>query len=121
MITSIVVVVVLIAFGAGGTARADCGPNGTYPNVTYYAPYPIWFPKYIGAPYSDYQVVQYVTPPEVTAMVVKQRILAIQATNPALVPAPKEALPFPPPDALRAPRGEPLPPPRPGTLPPPQK
>ncbi|HEY7326410.1 MAG TPA: hypothetical protein VH592_02130 [Gemmataceae bacterium] len=99
MITSIVVVTVLIAFGASGAARADCGPN-----VTYYAPYPYWFPKYFGPPYSDYQVVQYVTPPEVTAMVVKQRILAINATNPALLPAPKDTLPLPTPEVLPPPQ-----------------
>jgi hypothetical protein len=100
MITSIVIVTLLVAFGAGGVARADCGPN-----ITYYAPYPFWFPKYIGPPYTDYQVVQYVTPPEMTAVIVKQRILAINATNPALLPAPK---------------GPPLPS-MPEILPPPQK
>ena len=115
MITSIVVVVLLLALGTGGTARADCGMGRAnwQPNVTYYAPYPYWFPKYIGPPYSDYLVVQYVTPPEVTAAIVRQRILAINATNPALLPAPKEPLPLPAPAAV--------PSSPPAILPPPQK
>jgi hypothetical protein len=46
-----------------------------------------------------------VTPPEVTAVVVKQRILAVNATNPALL----------------SPLHEPLPAPTPQMLPPPQK
>jgi hypothetical protein len=100
MITSIVTLTLLFGFGASGAMGAECAPN-----ITYYAPYPIWFPKYIGVPYSDYQVLHYVTPPEMTAVVIKQRILTINATNPALLPAPKE----------------PLPPPTPQMLPPPQK
>jgi hypothetical protein len=100
MITSIVVVALLVGFGAGGAMGAECAPN-----ITYYAPIPLWWPKYIGVPYSDYQVVHYVTPPEVTAVVVKQRILAVNATNPALL----------------SPLHEPLPAPTPQMLPPPQK
>jgi hypothetical protein len=120
MITSIVVVLLLVAFGASGTARADCGANGTYaPYVTYYAPYPLWYPKYIGPHYTDYQVVQYTTPPEMTAVVVRQRILAINATNPALLLAPKDTLPLPAPEALPAPKDRPNS--TPGILPPPQK
>ncbi len=100
MITSIVVVTLLVAAGAGGAmGGGDCGPN-----ITYYAPYPIWFPKYIGVPYSDYQVVHYVTPPEVTAMIVRQRIQAANAANPALLPAPKEILPPPTPNILPPPQ-----------------
>lgn len=102
MITSIVVVTLLVGFGASGAMGAECAPN-----VTYYAPYPIWFPKYIGyfgPVYSDYQVVHYVTPPEVTAITVKQRILAINAGNPVLLSAPKEQLPAPAPQILPPPQ-----------------
>jgi hypothetical protein len=102
MITSTVLATLMSVFGAGG-----CATQGPYaPYVIYYAPYPIWYPKYIGpVPYSDYLVVQYVTPPAETAVIVKQRILAVNAANPVLLPAPKE----------------PLPSPRPTDLPPPQK
>jgi hypothetical protein len=99
MITSIVVVTLLVGFGAGGAMGAECAPN-----VTYYAPYPIWYPKYIGPPYSDYLVVQYTTPPEMTAVIVKQRILAVNAANPALLSPPKETLPLPTPHMLPPPQ-----------------
>jgi hypothetical protein len=102
MITSTVLATLLIVFGVSGGAAQD----QYAPNIIYYAPYPIWYPKYIGpAPYSDYLVVQYVTPPAETAAIVKQRILAVNAANPALLPAPKGLLL----------------PPRPMDLPPPQK
>ncbi|HTU90502.1 MAG TPA: hypothetical protein VMF69_10545 [Gemmataceae bacterium] len=118
MITLLVTGLLLIALGAGGgTARADdgccgsaCGgrgsvyPCGFVPNVTYYAPYPLWFPKYFGPPYTDYQVVQYITPPAESAEIIKQRIFAINAGNPALLFAPKEPLPAPKPDKLPAPQ-----------------
>lgn len=109
MITLLVVGLLLVTVGAGGNAaRADegccsakCG-GGLFahaefvPNVTYYAPYPYWYPLYFsGPPYTDYQVVQYVTPPAETAAMVKERILAVNAGNPALLPMPKEPLPFP--------------------------
>jgi hypothetical protein len=117
MITATVIGILLISLGFGGNAaRADngccgckCGSSSLFtctpyvPNVTYYAPYPVWFPQYFGPPYSDYQVVQYVTPPAESAAIVKARIIAINAGNPALLP--------PPP-------GEPLPPPKQTTLPP---
>jgi hypothetical protein len=97
MITSITIVTLLVVFGAsGGIAQAQCPPN-----VTYYAPYPIWYPQYIGpTPYTDYLVVQYGMPPAETAAIVKQRILAIKAANPALLPAPKELIPPPRPANL---------------------
>lgn len=113
MITLLVAGVLLIAVGAGGTAaRADdgcCGascragmfrPAEFVPNVTYYAPYPYWWPKYFGPPYTDYLVVQYVTPPAESALIVKERILAINAGNPALLTMPKEPLPPPKKDEL---------------------
>jgi len=99
MITSIVVVTLLVGFGSSGAMGAAYAPN-----VTYYAPYPTWFPKYIGVPYTDYQVVQYVTPPEVTVAIVKQRILAINAANPALLSPPKKPLPLPTPQMLPPPQ-----------------
>jgi|GEM_PF-2820860 hypothetical protein len=101
MITSTVIVALLIVFGAsGGAARGQCMPN-----VTYYAPYPIWYPQYIGpAPSTDYLVVQYMTPPAETAASVKQRILAANAANPALLPAPKGPLPLPQPFHLPPPQ-----------------
>jgi hypothetical protein len=110
MITLLVAGLLLVTVGAGGNmARAGegcgCGTNcggGLFhraefvPNVTYFVPYPYWFPNYFNVPpYTDYQVVQYVTPPEVTAAMVKDRILAINAANPALLPMAKEPLPFP--------------------------
>jgi hypothetical protein len=48
-------------------------------------------------------VVQYVTPPAETALIVKERILAINAANPVLLALPKEPLPYPKPDALPPP------------------
>ena len=100
MITAIVAVTLLVAFGTGGAAGAQYAPN-----ITYYAPYPIWFPKYIGPSYTDYQVVQYVTPPEVTViLVIEPHILAINAANPALLSAPKETLPPPTPLMLPPPQ-----------------
>ena len=101
MKTSTVIALFLIAFGAGG-ASAACK---FVPSVTYYAPYPLWYPKYFGpAPYSDYLVVQYTTPPAETAAIVKQRILAVNAANPALLPPSKESLPSPKPDNLPPPQ-----------------
>lgn len=117
MITSITIVLLLIVFGfSGQVARADhncgasCRGGGMFhhaefvPNVTYYAPYPHWFPQYFGPPQSDYLVVQYAMPPAETAAFVKQRILAFNAANPALLPAPKAALPPPKPDNLPPPQ-----------------
>jgi hypothetical protein len=109
MITLLVAGLLLITVGVGGNAaRADDGCCGascqarglfTYahfvPTVTWYAPYPFWWPKYFGPPYSDYQVVHYVTPPATSALIVKERIFAINAANPALLPLPKEQLPPP--------------------------
>jgi hypothetical protein len=111
MISLLVAGLLLITIGAGGNmARADdggcaCGGGcgrGLFshaefvPNVTYYAPVPYWFPNYFNVPpYTDYQVVQYVTPPAETALIVRERILAINAANPALLTMPKEPLPFP--------------------------
>src|SRR5262249_58564363 len=109
MKTLTVLGVLLIALGVGGnSARADdgccackCGTGNLFtytpyvPNVTYYAPYPWWFPQYFGPPYTDYQVVQYVTPPAESAAIVKARIIAINAANPALLPPPSEPLPPP--------------------------
>ena len=118
MITLLVTGLLLIALGAGGGAAHAGGGNcaggacggGRFahaqyaPNITYYAPYPIWSPKYIGAPYTDYQVVQYVTPPAESAAIVKQRIMAINAANPALLPPSIEPLPSVKPDKLPAPQ-----------------
>lgn len=107
MITLTVIGVLLISLGFGGnTARADTGCHGCKwtPNVTYYAPYPWWWPQYFGPPYSDYQVVQYVTPPAESAATVKDRIRAINAANPALLPMPSEPLPSPKQDTLPPPR-----------------
>ncbi len=116
MRTSFTIVSFLIVVGvSGNAARADgccgsCRGRGWFdqstfvPNVTYYAPYPLWYPQYFGPPYSDYQVVQYVTPPAETAAIVKKRIMAINAANPALPPAAKES--------LSSPRLEKLPPPQ---------
>lgn len=114
MITLLVAGVLLITVGAGGNAAraedgccgASCGARGLFhhaafvPNVTYYAVYPFWWPQYFGPPYSDYQVVHYVTPPAETALIVRERILAINAGNPALLLMPKEPLPHPKPDDL---------------------
>ncbi|MGH7222278.1 MAG: hypothetical protein ACRELF_03550 [Gemmataceae bacterium] len=74
------------------------------PSVTYYAPYPYWWPQYFGPPYTDYQLVQYGTPPAETAAIAKERILAINAGNPALLPPTKEPLPHPKPDKLPSPQ-----------------
>ena len=109
MITLLVAGLLLLTVGAGGNAaRADNGCCGGkcgaglfahtefVPNITYYAPYPYWYPLYFNnPPYTDYQVVQYVTSPADSAAIVKERILAINAGNPALLPMPKEPLPFP--------------------------
>lgn len=117
MITSIVIGLFLIALGAGGnTARAgDGGCGGScrgggllshsqfVPNVTYYAPYPRWWPQYFGPPYTDYQVVQYVASPAESAAIIRERILAINAGNPALLPLPKEPLPYPKTDKEKTP------------------
>ncbi len=124
MISLVVAGVLLVMVGSsGGMAMASdgcgcgCGNCGGYgllhsnfqPAVTYYAPYPYWWPNYFGPPYTDYQVVQYVTPPAVSAQVVKERIAAINAGNPALLPLVKEPLPFPKPDG-RLPAADELPP-----------
>ncbi len=109
MITSLVLAgLLLFAFGEN-SARADdgccrgakCG-LGLFshaefvPSVTYYAPYAYWYPNYFNVPpYSDYQVVQYTTPPAQTAAEIKARIAAINAANPALLPKNLESLPFP--------------------------
>lgn len=97
----------IIALGAGGNvawAGGGCGGCGLFshsqfvPSVTYYAPYPYWWPQYFGPPHTDYLVVQYVTPPAETAAIVKERILAITAGNPILLNLPtvqKEPLPYP--------------------------
>jgi len=92
MITSTVTVLLLIALGlSGGSGRGECPPN-----ITYYAPYPRWFPQYLGpTSYTDYQVVRYLTSPAETAAIVKQRIRTLHAANPALLPTPKESLPPP--------------------------
>ena len=89
----------------GGCGGANCAVGGFglfghyQPAVTWYAPYPWWWPQYFGPPYSDYQVIQYVTPPAVSAEIVRERIAAINAANPALLTVPpKEPLPFPKPD-----------------------
>lgn len=122
MITLIVVGALLIAVGAGGSpARAQegccgasCGAPGLFshgrfvPNVTYYAVYPFWWPQYFGPPYTDYLVVQYVTPPAESALIVKQRILAINAGNPALLPLGNGPLP-PVKEPLPAPKKDELP------------
>lgn len=114
MITLLVVGVLLIAVGAGGSpAHAQdcgcgqsCGSAGLLhhakfvPSVTYYAPYPFWWPQYFGPPYTDYLVIQYITPPAESAQIVKERILAINAGNPALLPLQKEPLPLPKKDQM---------------------
>lgn len=123
MITSLLVAgLLLITVGAGGNpARADdgCGScacqggkcgGGLFnhaqfvPAVTYYAPYPYWFPNYFGPPYTDYLVVQYVTPPAESALIVKERILAINAGSAALLPLPNEPLPYPKPNGIEVPK-----------------
>lgn len=120
MITLTVIGVLLIALGVGGNAaRAEDGCNSCHrkagclfsrnnnwtPNVTYYAPYPWWWPQYfVGAPHSDYQVSQYITPPAETAAAVKERLRVINASNPALLPAASERLPAPKQDTLPPPR-----------------
>jgi hypothetical protein len=65
------------------------------PNVTWYVPYPYWWPQYFGPSHTDYQFVQYWTPPAETALMVKERIRAINGANPILLSAPNESLPFP--------------------------
>ncbi len=98
----------LTLFSTGSPSRADgCdvrtamrGREGAFvPSVTWYAPYPYWWPQYFGPPHTDYQVVQYWTPPAESAQIVKERILAINAANPAMLPPAKEPLPFPKPDS----------------------
>lgn len=112
MITLLVAGLLLLTVGAGGAARAGdgccggtCGGAGLFnhaefvPNVTYYAPYPYWYPQYFAGPaHSDYLIIQYTTPPAESALIVKERILAINMGNPALLPMPKEPLPYPKPD-----------------------
>ncbi len=91
------------ANGGGCGGCSDCGHASKLsaranfePSVTYYAPYPYWFPNYFaGPPYTSYLQVQYWTPPAESAQIVKERILAINAGNPALLPFAKEPLPFP--------------------------
>lgn len=109
MITSIVIGVLLVALGAGGNAAwagnggcgNSCGGGGLFahtkfvPNITYYAPYPYWFPNYFGPPYTDYQTIHYFHSPAESALLVKERILAINAGNPALLSLPKESLHYP--------------------------
>jgi hypothetical protein len=101
-----VATVMLTMIGMGGNPACVeggcCGKGGGHfqyqPSVTYYAPYPYWWPNYFaGPPYSDYQVIQYVTPPAESALIVKERINAINAANPALLPPAQEPLPFPQP------------------------
>lgn len=112
MITATVIGVLIVALGFGGNAALagspSCG-NKFVPNVTYYAPYPWWWPQYFGPPHSDYQVVQYFTPPAETAAMVKARLRVINAANPALLPLPSEMLPAPKTPALKQ---ETLPPPK---------
>ena len=117
MITLLVTGVLLVALGAGGNTAwagdgccgASCGGHGLFthaefvPSVTYYAVDPFWWPRYFGPPYTDYQVVQYALPPAETALMVKERILAINAGNPALLPLAKEPLPHPKADKLPPP------------------
>jgi hypothetical protein len=79
MITAIVVVALLLGFGASGATRARCGPT-----VTYCAPHPTCFLECqcLGAPCSDCQVVYYQTPPTETVLIVKQRIpLSMRRTH----------------------------------------
>lgn len=73
------------------------------PDLTYYAPYPYWLPNYFGPPGTPYQQVQYWTPPAESARIVKERIQAINAANPAMIPPGKEPLPFPKPDKKEPP------------------
>jgi hypothetical protein len=77
-----------------------CGHHAEFiPSVTFYAPYPYWFPNYFGPPHTPYMQCQYWTPPAESARIVKERILAINAANPAMLPPEKEPLPFPKADA----------------------
>jgi hypothetical protein len=94
--------------GSGGDCGSCCGKSGMgglfahdEPSVTWYAPYPYWWPQYFGPPHSDYAPVQYVTPPAETALMVKERIAAINAGNPALLPPAKEPMPSPKSDAKK--------------------
>lgn len=108
MITAIVTGVLLVALGFGGNAAwahdGCCSGCGLFthakfvPSVTYYAPYPYWWPRYIGPPYTDYLPVQYVTPPAESAAIVKERIRALNSANPALLPPSEDRLPPPKPD-----------------------
>ncbi|HWG42588.1 MAG TPA: hypothetical protein VN688_07360 [Gemmataceae bacterium] len=94
------------ASGGSCGGCSSCGIGGRLsawanyePSVTYYAPYPYWWPNYFaGPPYTSYQQVQYFTSPAESAQIVKERILAINSANPALLPLAKEPLPFPKPD-----------------------
>jgi hypothetical protein len=87
--------------GCGGCGRVGiCGRLSAWyhyePSVTWYAPYPFWWPQYFyGPPHTDYQAVQYIAPPAETALMVKERILAINSANPALLPPPSAPKPFP--------------------------
>lgn len=90
--------------GCCGKARLGWHHAQFEPSVTWYAPYPYWWPQYFyGPPRTDYAPVQYVTPPAESALIVKERILAINSVNPALIPPPKEPLPFPTPDKKATP------------------
>jgi hypothetical protein len=94
----------------GGCSGCGCSSGGRLsawahfePSVTYYAPYPYWFPNYFAVPpYTSYQQVQYWTSPAESAQIVKERIRAINSANPALLPLGKEPLPFPKPDSKRS-------------------
>jgi hypothetical protein len=90
---------------AGCNSCGGCGHVGALgrlgawfnyqPYVGWYAPYPYWWPHYFGPPYTDYQLVQYVAPPVATALMVRERIQAINSANPALLPFAVEPLPLP--------------------------
>ncbi len=92
--------------GSCGDCGGCCGKSGLSgrfahfePSVTWYEPFPYWWPQYFGPPRSDYAPVQYFTPPAESALIVKERIAAINSANPALLPPAKEPLPFPKQDA----------------------
>jgi hypothetical protein len=96
--------------GCGGHAKAWLhGLFAHYePYLTWYAPIPYWFPNYFfGPPYTSYQLCHYWTPPAVSAQIVRERILAINSQNPALLPPAKEPLPLPKLDKKEAPKNLP--------------